>query len=298
LNKIDKPFFFCIGAQKAGTTTLHDILTQNKEIALPSEKESHFFSAPELYEKGLEYYFNYFFDSSRLSDCLLAGEIDPSYSFFKGTAARINQNFERPQDLRFVFILRNPVARAYSHYLMSSRRGYEKLGFQEAIRQEKDRIKDPFGFIHFSYMSRGYYSEQIKEYLEYYAPTQFLYLRFEEDLMGDLEGSITAVEKFLGLSPYAYDLDLKSNAASVPRSQILRDLTHKEYYLKSLLARLIPSKKVRTKIKDAINKRNFKTSSTQRLDEMLMKQLYLKHFKEETRAIEALTGLDLSSWKT
>ena len=33
-------YFFCPGAQKSGTTTLHDLLSQHPEICLPEIKET------------------------------------------------------------------------------------------------------------------------------------------------------------------------------------------------------------------------------------------------------------------
>ena len=52
--------FFCIGAQKAGTTTLHDVLNMHPDIYLPPNKEAHFFNVDESYSKGLDYYYSNF----------------------------------------------------------------------------------------------------------------------------------------------------------------------------------------------------------------------------------------------
>ncbi|MFT4684416.1 MAG: hypothetical protein ACI863_001019, partial [Flavobacteriales bacterium] len=56
--------FYCVGAQKAGTTTLHDILNQHPDVFLPKTKEAHFFDNDEKFEKGLEWYENTFFNES------------------------------------------------------------------------------------------------------------------------------------------------------------------------------------------------------------------------------------------
>ena len=50
--------FVCIGAQKAGTTTLHDVLKEHPDIYLPPRKEAHFFDVNERYEKGIDYFFS------------------------------------------------------------------------------------------------------------------------------------------------------------------------------------------------------------------------------------------------
>ena len=52
----DVATFFCVGAQKAGTTALHEVLVTWPEISMPSRKETHFFSNDEIYAHGIRYY--------------------------------------------------------------------------------------------------------------------------------------------------------------------------------------------------------------------------------------------------
>ena len=39
------PNFICIGAQRAGTTWLHDCLNEHPEVYVPEKKELHFFNS-------------------------------------------------------------------------------------------------------------------------------------------------------------------------------------------------------------------------------------------------------------
>ena len=50
--KID---FLIIGAQKSGTTTLYNWLTQHPDIYLPREKENPFFAKNDLFRQGIKY---------------------------------------------------------------------------------------------------------------------------------------------------------------------------------------------------------------------------------------------------
>ena len=69
------PNFLCVGAQKAGTTTLYDILNQHPDIYLPKIKETKYFAADEKFNRGLDYYERkYFF---KCMDQKAVGEIDP-----------------------------------------------------------------------------------------------------------------------------------------------------------------------------------------------------------------------------
>lgn len=92
------------------------------------------------------------------------GEIDPEYMYFPECAERIKLFFDAPQ---LIFILGEPLSRAYSHYLMSMRRGYEILSFPDALLAEKKRMRngDRFSQIHHSYMERGMYATQIERML-------------------------------------------------------------------------------------------------------------------------------------
>ena len=293
-----KNIFFCIAAQKSGTTSLHDILVQNNKLALPKQKESHFFSVPELYSNGLEYYFNYFFNKKDIEQAQLIGEVDPSYSFFEGTAKRIHETLNNDYNIKFIFILRDPVKRAYSQYLMSRRRGYEDLDFFDAIEIEKNRIsQDSFSFINHSYLERGYYSKQINEYLKYFPKENFLFVRFEDDFIKSKEQAVQQISTFLNLEPYDYDYNLKSNPASEPKSVFLRDLMFKDNKLKSFLSKTIPSSKLKSKLKDRVTKINLKEAQPIKLSQEQLYSLYSTYFVEEINTLEEMLGLDLSLWK-
>jgi len=174
------PNFLCVGAQKAGTTTLHDILIQHPEIYLPEIKETKFFQDNSKYRKGLDYYEKEFF--GKWNGERAVGEIDSVYMYFEYVPERIYKHLGK--DIKLIFMLRNPVDRAYSHYWMSYRRGYETETFERAIELEQKRIKiDEFHKIHFSYIDRGFYAKQIKRYLKLFPKENMLFIIFEEDFL-------------------------------------------------------------------------------------------------------------------
>ena len=59
--------FICVGAQKSGTTLLHDVLKQHEQIFLPQIKETKFFQLDEKYNHGLNYYQSEFFKNPQSS---------------------------------------------------------------------------------------------------------------------------------------------------------------------------------------------------------------------------------------
>lgn len=57
--------FICVGTQKAGTTTLHDVLKKHPNIYLPERKEAHFFDMDERFDKGLDWWMGTFFQGDK-----------------------------------------------------------------------------------------------------------------------------------------------------------------------------------------------------------------------------------------
>ena len=181
-------FIFAIGAQKSGTTTLHNLLLSNKSINLPRNKETHFFSHDNVYSKGYDWYANQFIRREG-TFC----EVDPSYLFFSKSADRIKAVDEDP---KFIVIFRKPLERAFSHYLMSCYRGYEKLSFLSALEIEEKRLKNDnelFSFINHSYLKRGDYAEQLSVYLERFDKSNFLFIKFEDLITNENHNVINSI---------------------------------------------------------------------------------------------------------
>ena len=59
------PEFIIIGAQKCGTTSLHDYLHQHPEFVMSRDKELQFFAIDEIWDKGIEWYASNFDQNAR-----------------------------------------------------------------------------------------------------------------------------------------------------------------------------------------------------------------------------------------
>ena len=97
------------------------------------------------------------------------GEVDPSYSLYKQNLLKIKRNFNKSPC--FIFIVRKPIDRAYSHYLMSKLRGYEKLSFNDSLNKEKERIANDdseFSLINNGYFERSLYYKYIEFFYDVY----------------------------------------------------------------------------------------------------------------------------------
>jgi hypothetical protein len=94
---------------RAATTSLHRMLDLHPEIAMSREKESDFFVAELNYRRGVEWYRGLFPAVGGLH-----GESSTNYtksSIFAGVPARIKSHYP---GVRFIYIVRDPIARALS----------------------------------------------------------------------------------------------------------------------------------------------------------------------------------------
>jgi hypothetical protein len=294
------PDFFIVGAQKAGTTAVHDWLIQQPDVCLPTIKETHFFSHNERYERGLDWY-RAQFEKKCDQPGVVVGEVDPEYMFFPEAADRVRNLTANPC---LVFLLRQPLERAYSHYLMSVRRGYEDLPFVDALLAEQERIardETDHAINHQSYLSRGMYSTQIERIRTQMPAARCLFIKFD-DLISSSRGNeaYTSICEFVGVrsSPAIADRSTKSNPAAVPRSLFLRDFLWRGGRLRKALGSFIPSKDIRLKIGlwlDHLNQRPI--SEAKDRTKYAVPASIADTLHREILETERITGLDCTDWR-
>jgi len=288
------PNFICPGAQKSATTTLYDLLCQHPDVYLPDVKELHFFDNKENYSKGISWYLDKYFSNVRNEKII--GEITPEYMFFNYIPERMFHCLGK--SIKFIFILRNPIDRAYSHYWMSYRRGYEKESFEKAIYLEKKRIK--FGnrkeIMRFSYINRGFYSKQIKRFLNYFPKENMQFIIFE-DFIRNTPNIMKQIFSFLEIDPlYSINYNIKSNYSTIPRSIILRNFIQQTpEIVKKTIKIIIPVKNVRMSIKTLFNKINQKEFKNPEINIELRKKL-IAIYEKDIKELENIIEKDLNLW--
>src|SRR5689334_4503511 len=118
-----------IGAGRSGTTTVYEYLKQHPEICFSITKELHYFSIPELYARGEQYFHSLFPD---YKDQKIVATADTYLLMDRDAPKRIK---EYNPGMKFIIVLREPVARAYSNYNYSVNFGHEKkdISFLDTI---------------------------------------------------------------------------------------------------------------------------------------------------------------------
>jgi hypothetical protein len=193
------PTFVIVGAQKSGTTTLHDLLGQLPDAWMSEPKELHFFD--KHLSRGVGWYADQFQPGP---EHVAWGESTPFYLYKDRVRAAM---IDALPEARFVAILREPVSRAYSHYWFARSKGKEPLeSFADAVAAEPERLaKSKDGQpAAFSYLDRGHYLRQLKD-LEARVGRDRILVHLMDDLGVDATGVLRVTCTFLGLDPSGAD---------------------------------------------------------------------------------------------
>ena len=138
------------------------------------------------------------------------------------------RTIELTPDVKLIVMLRNPVDRAYSHYQHRFGRGRETRTFEEVVETDKEVLKDGWsglpandykrlGHLHYSYLPRGFYADQIKTWMDVFPKEQFLFIR-AEDFFSDTQAIYDEVLAFLGLSEHGLQKEKRHNVGKYTQS--------------------------------------------------------------------------------
>lgn len=269
--------FFCFGAAKSGTSTIHDILCGHPDILLPEVKETKFFSLN--YNKGYNWYWKNYFKGYQGEKAI--GEIYPCMSSVEAPK-RLYETLGG--NIKIFAILRNPADRAYSNYLAQKRILNHNFSFQEALEEL------PF------LIDKGLYSKNIQRFAKYFPMENMKFFIFETDFINDRKNMIDDLLKFLEVRLIPLDIEKKSNNAWKPKSKILNQLIFNRPYFLTVIIKNFISTSFRQKIRLKLTKLNSQQIESPKLSDGERAEVLRKYFKSDIENLEKLLGVDLSVW--
>ena len=309
------PTFLIVGAVKAGTTSLHEYLQQHPEVYMSPVKETNFFSDADMlfgnfnvdyrqdvnidlkkYLAGdmknkihiahVRSWEDYQLLYKNVADQKAIGEVSNSYLFCPSAAAAIKSKLP---DTKIVMILRNPVERLYSQYLMNLKLGKiaEKNLLKEIESDQQKKIKG-WGVSHL-YLEVGNYYEQVKRYYDRF-PADHIKVILYDDYKKDPKAVMKDLFKFLNIDPeFLIDMSLRYNEAGMPRFGKLNYwLTQTGVYG---LVKKIFSPALKEKIKGLIyTKQNIPTITETE------KKWLQDYYRTDIQNLGRLLDRDLSAW--
>lgn len=297
--KNNLPNVLMIGAARCGTTALYHLLKQHPQIFLPVQKELDFFPAEgkKLNFRGpcdynmnnravtrLEKYASYF---SEVKDEKAVLEISPWYLYSEIAAERI---YHHIPDVKIVVMLRNPVDRAFSHYVLMRKLGFEPLlDFSEALKEEERRIRDNWAFG-WHYLRVGLYAEQLKRYYDIFDEGQikvFLYEEFKKEP----DAFFKELFDFIGVDGHFPHVNKEVHASVLPKSDWIIRIMKEENLLRTVLKHFIPLS-IRPRIHQKITSINIHKPS---VDKKTRREL-TDYYRNDIVKLSGLISRDLSAW--
>jgi len=297
------PNFFILGAAKSGTTFLHRCLDDHPDICMSSPKEPFFFEAE--FDEGLDFYSQKYFAHYRGES--VVGESRHRNLYLPFVPDRIADNIVDP---RFIVVLRDPVARAFSHWWHCYSRGEDPLSFVDAVKDNLRRIAEGPNFEtpqeiadyaatldrtngyspYRTYIDTGYYASQIKRYVERFGRGSIRVILFE-DMVSNPSVHYRAALDFLNVE--LRDLEnFSSENQAVSRKQVM---------LSDALGRIPGARLIPKSFRKAVRNRilSLLPNTCEKIDPD-SKAWLADHFRSHNEALLDYleTGQSLSKWET
>jgi hypothetical protein len=300
-----KPNFLVLGAAKSGTTSVYSYLDEHPDVFFSTPKEPVFFEAE--YERGLDYYWQRYF--AGWSGQRAIGDARSYNLYLPHVPRRIFEALDEP---RLIAVLREPGARAYSHWWHRYTRRIETRSFEDALEENQKALEAGPRFQgsagaqrwrqgltrsmsvagHATYLDLGFYAEQLQRYLDLFPASSIRVVLFD-DLAADPSSVIRDLWRFLGVDP---ELDIADAAAQNVAHDVMETASWMQltrFNKKLRYTRLLPQG-----VRD-LGKRLLAGRPAERPPMRAETRLFLDdYFARRNLALASLIERDLSAWRS
>ena len=273
---------FIVGAPKAGTTSLYNYLNNHDEVCMSCIKEPNFFSSKEVS--------NLFYKATSINNVnsyqklfpeekIIIGEASVSYLFYEDVPKRI---YDYNSKAKIIIMLRHPIDRAFSHFLMDKRLGFCKLTFEQILN-------DPNKYLQYfqQYLKLGLYHDQVKRYLDMFGCRQVKIILYE-DFKKNSSQVMSDTFKFLKINDISLDYEIHNPFLSP--SNLFLDYLYKFKFVRRIVKTFLPLSLIK------LIKFKFFESSSKPLILKDTKQKLNDFYKDDVVQLEKLLKKDLSQW--
>ena len=298
------PTFLIVGVQKAGTTSIYGYLKEHPQVYMSPRKETNFFATDweKRIEKKIEKkpwqgdkpridswerYCELFQD---VRDEIAIGEASPNYFVKYETSSEMIQRYV--PDVKMIAILRNPVDRAYSDYLMHLRDGINA----GKVRSLSEQVK--FKADTSSTIKKGLYYPPVKHYFDTFGQEKlkiFLY----DDLTKDSLKMMQEIYRFIGVDDtFNPNTSKRAQAAAVPKNQTFNNLLQTKNPIRTTIAstlKLVMPLEMRHKLRSSLINFNSGGKDLKPLSSE-ERQILIDFYREDILKLQDLIQRDLSSW--
>lgn len=293
------PDFLIVGTARAGTTSLHESLGAHPDIFMPLQKEPCFFTfynaepnfkdTRNRYTTTIESYQALFAGQQKK----LAGESSTPYLYFhQQSIENIKKLIPDYRKLKILIVLRDPSERAYSQYMHNRRDLREPLSFSEAIAAEDQRKQENWHFDFF-YVDKGFYYQQVKDYLANFDHVKIMFYDTLEKNPDKLLGDIC---QFLEVPPLkGAEMVHRNQSGEMKVKWFKQIITTRKNPVLNFFRKMMgrdTKKKLRNWVKDKLLRYNLKKTE---MEPAVRKQL-IEIYREDIQQLQTLVDRDLSDW--
>ena len=294
------PTFIVIGAGRAGTTSLHGYLAQHPQVFVSAEKSPNYFVSgdplPEWEGPRLRAMARQWVSDPEAYAALFAaagaatarGDVSPVYLQSLNAPGRIKAAYP---GVKLVAILREPVERAYAHYMGRCRDGLEsRATFTDVVAEELARpLPDTVAFG--SYLGCGRYHHFLQPYYDLF-PRNQIRVYLYEDLIRDAGALMRDLFGFLGVDAgFEPDMRLRKGQTGVVRHPLVRLLWTRSVGVRTALRPWLP--RVLRDLAAPIVLRDLQRPMLDAGTHARLRPL----FAEDIQRLQTLIGRDLSHWQ-
>ena len=271
------PTFVVIGAAKAGTTSIHEYLSEHPQVFMPSIKPQFLAydgpgSVGDYPVRDFAHYESLFTDTQGYA---AIGDVSEACLNSTGAAGRIATTIP---DARIIVVLRNPVERAFSGYMMQLRTGKQQVEAATAFREDANFVQG------------GFYFERLTRYFDRF-PRERIQVHLFDDFSADTLGVMRQMFRFVGVDDtFRPGVEVRHNAGYSPRSKALSVFVARRD-VRQVARRIVP-RAVRPFVRRALRANQAAIPSMPVTLRAEMEELY----REDVLRVEELIGRDLSRW--
>ena len=218
------PDFLIIGGARCGTSSLYSYLNEHPEVFMPDLKEPHFFNylgcSKSPHPARLPWTIGDYaalFEPARPEQKL--GEASASYLHFHDKVIPTMRSIygEKAREVKIVIVLRNPIDRAWSYYMLL-RRNKHKLSFFEMVNKYCGGEEKTFH----DFLSAGQYTEQVRDYLGAFDSVRIFMF---EDLQRDPAAVVRCIFELIEVNDTGFlpsNINTTYNASGSPKYGLSR----------------------------------------------------------------------------
>lgn len=289
---------FIPGAAKSGTTTLHELLDIHPDICMSKIKEPVYWDNVDFNNFSLkkkQWYSNQFYNKR----AIIFGESTTSYMFYQNFIINVKAHYKTTP--KFIFILRNPIDRSYSHYWWMVGLELEKRTLKQSIEQDRNRELKRYHYFPDYYYHFSLYGKWLIPFFKNFNSKDIKIITLENINHNRLE-TLNQCFSFLGLKELDEIPEIVSNKTFKLKYPWLYHFNLKILQGKLGLIKIIKlfiSKQTTKQIKNKLNGITFLTNKqTFNYPKISIEQrIWLQSlYQEDFKILKELTGLNFEEW--